>query len=59
MYRLEGVLEIQEIRYGEKKKKKGLLIMKVKKNFITYVVYIVRGQVSLFRKNMFVMSYVV
>ena len=58
MYRLEGVLEIQEIRYG-KKKKKGLLIMKVKKNFITYVVYIVRGRVSLFRKNMFVMSYVV
>ena len=33
--------------------------MKLRKNFLTYMVYIVRGRVSLFRKSMFVISSVV
>ena len=33
--------------------------MKVRKNFLTYMVYIVQGRVSLFRKSMFVIIYVV
>ena len=51
----EGVLEILRIGYGIKKRIHDF----ERKNFLTYMVYIVRGRVSLFRKSMFVIIFVV